>query len=105
MTEEMATTLFHDHAEDQEGVLVVRKWEDKVGVCLSLRNDGDFEAFFDRDVAQKLIAALQDAISQVVPCPQERWACSTFRCEILHAHSSRGHGTGRNERTGGGRKN
>jgi hypothetical protein len=62
MNNDMTTIVFHDHAENQEGFAVVRRFEDKVAVCLSLETNGDVEALIDKVVVQELIAALQDAI-------------------------------------------
>ena len=63
MSRDSTTITFRDHAENQEGFAVVRRFEDKVSVCLSLETNGDVEALIEKEVVQKLIAALQEAIT------------------------------------------
>jgi hypothetical protein len=63
MSEDSTTITFHDHAEGQEGFAVVRRFDDKVAICLSLETNGDVEALIGKAVVQKLITALQAAIT------------------------------------------
>ena len=63
MSQHSTTITFHDHAENQEGFAVVRRFDDKVAVCLSLETNGDVEALMEKEVVQKLITALQEAIT------------------------------------------
>ena len=57
------TITFYDYGESQNGVAVVRQFEDKVALCLSLEHDGDVEALLDREVVEKLIEAMRDAMT------------------------------------------
>lgn len=57
------TIIFHDYGEGQSGVAVVRAFEDKVALCLSLESNGDVEALLDKEVVEKLIEALKTAIA------------------------------------------
>jgi len=64
MSDDSITVKFHDHSENQEGFAVVRKFQGRVSICLSLERNGDVEALVDNDVVQGLIDALQQAIEQ-----------------------------------------
>ena len=57
------TITFYDYGESQNGVVVVRQFEDKVALCLSLEHDGDVEALVDREVVETLIEAMRDAMT------------------------------------------
>ena len=63
MSENATTIRFHDHAENQDGIAVVRRFDDKVAICVSLETNGDVEALIEKAIVQELIAALQEAIS------------------------------------------
>ncbi|MFG0292543.1 MAG: hypothetical protein ACF8MJ_05255 [Phycisphaerales bacterium JB050] len=54
---------FHDYGEGDNGVVIVRTFEGKVALCLSLESNGDVEAVLDRDTVEKVIAALSAAIT------------------------------------------
>lgn len=63
-TDENSTTIsFRDHAENQDGFAVVRRFEDKVAICLSLEENGDVEVLIEREVVERLIEALRSAIA------------------------------------------
>lgn len=57
------TITFYDYGEGQRGVAVVRQFEDKVALCLSLEDDGDVEALLDKEAVEKLIEAMRDAVA------------------------------------------
>lgn len=57
---------FHDHADDQEGFVSVRKFEDKIFVCLSLETNGDAEALIEKEVV--LREDIDPAFCQLVQC-------------------------------------
>ena len=57
------TITFRDNAENQEGLVVIRRFEDKVAICLSLEKNGDVEALVEREVVERLIEALNSAIA------------------------------------------
>jgi hypothetical protein len=62
-TKQTAVIEFIDPESQEEGVVIIRASRTHVGLCLSLRNDGDYEAFLPADkaelVAQALIKAAQ----------------------------------------------
>ena len=63
-TDDNSTTItFRDQAENQEGVVVIRRFDDKVAICLSLEHNGDIEALMETEVVQRLIEALKSAIT------------------------------------------
>ena len=62
--DENSTTIrFRDHAENQEGFAVIRRFGDKVAICLSLEEDGDVEALIEKEVIERLIESLKLAIA------------------------------------------
>ena len=56
-----STIKFHDHGENQEGFIVIRNFDDKVAICLSLQENGDVEALIGKDVVHEIIEALKTA--------------------------------------------
>jgi hypothetical protein len=56
-----STIKFHDHGENQKGFIVVRRFEDKVAICLSLEENGDVEALVEKEVVSELLEALKKA--------------------------------------------
>ncbi len=54
---------FQDHAENQEGFILIRRFDDKVAVCLSLETNGDVEVLIDKMIVQKLINVLQESVN------------------------------------------
>jgi len=61
-TNEDSTIIkFYDHGEKQNGFFVVRKFDDKVAICLSLEENGDVEALIENEVVSKLLEALKTA--------------------------------------------
>ena len=63
MDEDSTTITFRDHAENQEGFAVIRRFGDKVAICLSLEENGDVEALIEKEVVERLIDSLKLAIS------------------------------------------
>lgn len=57
------TITFYDYGEGQSGVAVVRQFEDKVAICLSLEEDGDVEALLDREAVEKIIEAMRNVMT------------------------------------------
>ena len=55
------TIKFHDHGENQEGFMVIRRFDDRVAICLSLEENGDVEALVEKDVVRELMEALRTA--------------------------------------------
>lgn len=64
MTDNNSTTiLFRDHADNQEGFVIIRKFGDKVAICVSLKENGDVEALIEKEVVERLIESLKSAIA------------------------------------------
>jgi hypothetical protein len=63
-TDDNSTTItFRDHAENQEGFAIIRRFEGKVAICLSLEENGDVEALIEKEVVERLIESLKSAIA------------------------------------------
>lgn len=62
-TKEVATLSFIDSENRDEAVVIVRVTEGSVGLCLSLKKDGDMEVFMPTEDCRKLIQALQSALA------------------------------------------
>ena len=62
MAKDSTTISFRDHGENQEGFFVIRRFDDRVSICLSLETNGDVEALVGRGDVAKLIVALQEMI-------------------------------------------
>lgn len=58
----VATIEFFDEESQDAACVIVRRCGDKVALCVSLRADGDVEAFLGRDVAERLLRALEEAL-------------------------------------------
>lgn len=56
-----STIKFFDHGENQEGFIVIRDFDDKVAICLSLQENGDVEALIEKDVVREILEALKTA--------------------------------------------
>jgi hypothetical protein len=61
---EEATITFCDAGSSDEGVAIVRYDENHIGLCLSLKSDGDIEVVMSRSDAGKLIEALSNAVKR-----------------------------------------
>jgi hypothetical protein len=59
---EAATITFEDADSSEEAIAIVRFDTDYVGLCISLKSDGDVEVVMAKDVATRLVQALQQAI-------------------------------------------
>jgi len=58
--DEHSTTIeFIDGDSESEGSLVIRRVGKHIGLCISLKQDGDIEAFLEKDDVLRLVAALQ----------------------------------------------
>lgn len=67
MSSEKGTTIEYIDGESQsQGCLIVRHAKDHIGLCISLKEDGDIETFLGKEEVEKLILALQQAIDGVV---------------------------------------
>ena len=60
----VATIQFTDVVSGDAGVAIVRLTDRAVGLCLSLKQDGDVEVFLSNSDASHLVAALNAAIQQ-----------------------------------------
>jgi hypothetical protein len=60
--ENIDTINFQDHGEGGDGCLIVRRCDDFVALCISLKENGDIEGVMDKKVALSLIEALQKAV-------------------------------------------
>lgn len=58
------TIEFEDLGEGGRGVLIVRQYGEQVALCLSLEENGDCEALIKKEVAERLINALRQAIAR-----------------------------------------
>ncbi len=61
MDENNSTIKFYDHGENQEGFIAIRKFGDKVAICLSLEENGDVEALIEEEVVREILEALKTA--------------------------------------------
>jgi hypothetical protein len=59
---EIAAIRFRDRESLDGAVVIVRQADRDVGLCVSLRSDGDVEVFFDTVVAEQLLNAIREAI-------------------------------------------
>ena len=58
------TIDFEEHGDGGHGVLIIRKCGEQVAICLSLEENGDNEALIDKEVAERLIKALENAVGR-----------------------------------------
>ena len=56
-----ATITFVDSETEDEACVVVRYDETTIGLCSSLKTNGDIEVYMTKDDARKLIEALKEA--------------------------------------------
>jgi hypothetical protein len=61
--EEQHTIEFEGEGED--GVVIVRGLATTVGLCVSVRRNGDAEAFLTVEEAEKILGALEQALETV----------------------------------------
>ncbi len=57
------TLQFNDAETSDSVVLILRKVDDRVGICLSVESNGDAEAFMQRADAERLVSALKEALA------------------------------------------
>ena len=63
MSSENGTTIEYVDGDSQsEGCLIVRRADEHVGLCISLKEDGDIETFLGKEEVKRLIRVLQQAI-------------------------------------------
>ena len=67
---EVATINFRDPVNDSDGFAIVRATAGQIGLCLSIKSDGDVEAFFSLQDAETLIAALRRAATDASAAQQ-----------------------------------
>ena len=58
----VATIEFFDDESKDDACVIVRRCRDKVALCVTLRSNGDVEAFLDRRSAERLLHALEEAL-------------------------------------------
>lgn len=58
------TLLFKDSISNEEAVVIVRKSNESVGICISLESNGDTEVFLNPTDLRKLILALEDGLAE-----------------------------------------
>lgn len=63
MADDATTIEFFDEDSDDHACVIVRKAGDLVGLCVSLKSNGDVEVFLNTNDATKLIEALRNAVS------------------------------------------
>jgi len=61
-TRNIATIEFFDEQSQDTACVIVRRCGDRVALCVSLRADGDVEAFLGRNEAERLLRALEEAL-------------------------------------------
>lgn len=64
MEPEQKTIIFKDSITNEEALIIIRVVKENIGVCLSLKNDGDVEVFFNLSDCQKFVDNLQKIIKQ-----------------------------------------
>jgi hypothetical protein len=65
---EIGTLTFVDAESNDEAVAIVRiSGANTIGLCLSLRSNGDVEAFMRRDDARRVVEALTAALNETQP--------------------------------------
>ncbi|MEQ1921435.1 MAG: hypothetical protein ABL952_02900 [Pyrinomonadaceae bacterium] len=57
------TFLFRDSISNEEAVVIVRRSDESVGICLSLESNGDTEVFLNPTDLRKLIQALENSLA------------------------------------------
>ena len=60
---EAATIRFTDIETSDDGVIVVRYDDQKIGLAVSLRSSSDIEVILDKAAVRQMISALTEAIS------------------------------------------
>jgi hypothetical protein len=63
LTKEIATIQFVDDDSKEEALAIVRTIDHRVALCLSLHTNGDVEVIMQTQDCQKLLQALQEALS------------------------------------------
>ena len=62
-SKEIASITFVDADSGDDGIVIVRRCGEVVGICLSLRTGSDAEVFLDRCTARKVVEAIKSAIN------------------------------------------
>ncbi len=65
MQKEIATIIFNDAETSDESVAIVKVLDNKIGLTLSQRANGDLETVLPVDIASQLLQALQTAITSI----------------------------------------
>lgn len=58
------TIKFEERGDGGQGMMIVRQCDSQVSFCISLEDNGDIEALIDKEVAERLIKALSEAIGR-----------------------------------------
>ena len=58
------TIEFKDFGEGGRGVLIVSQCGEQVALCLTLEENGDYEVFIEKEVAERLAGALRRAVAK-----------------------------------------
>jgi hypothetical protein len=66
MSREVVTLSFLDAETSDEGTIVVRHSDSAVGLTLSLRGNGDVEAFLSPRDCERVIDALREGVKRIV---------------------------------------
>lgn len=59
---QIATIKFNSLYENDEALIIINKIEESILLAISLEKNGDIEVSFNKEVCQKLIEALKQAI-------------------------------------------
>lgn len=62
MEQYQETIKINDSISNEEALIIIRLVEEKVGICLSLENDGDVEVFLNTSNCKNLINKLNTAL-------------------------------------------
>ena len=60
--QEVVTIKFMDADSQEEALAIIRATEGQIALCLSIKQNGDVEAFFGPEEGKRLVEALQQAI-------------------------------------------
>lgn len=61
-SEQVKVIEYFDNDSKSEACLMVRRVDQHIGLCISLKDNGDIETFLGKEEVKKLIGALQQAI-------------------------------------------
>ena len=67
MMKEIATILINDADSGSDGAVIVRAGGGLIGLCVSIMENGDAEAFFGQSDCRKILKALETALASIEP--------------------------------------